>query len=601
MNMVAPTDGREHDPLQRWQGVPIFSWGVGGTIVTSFPKSVPRYVMNQAAPMMLRNAGEVKVRNIKDIEPLHERLSKFPGPLKGKSKKKGVLAWLSSGIDSLEKEGSSVPLHMQSSAEAKRATERLLLWKVLRVFIEFDGVLEGSPAVEKAVRAILSPDPSDESQAGAIPFGAATGLAGLPSTAATSMQSDGVDASAIDQIRRDLLRGDHETAVWAAVDKRLWGHAMLISHTVSPDLYKRVAQEFVRKEVNHPGHSNESLAALYKVLSGNYDDCVDELVPVHARAGLQLVSTEASSGFATGAIDGLDKWRETLTLVLSNRSADDVRGLNALGKLLSGYGRAEAAHICFIFSRSISVFGGMDDPNVDYVLLGSAHRQPSMQFAQDTEALQLSEVFEYGLSLSGAPSFAAGAPHLAAYKLHHVMTLAEYGQRDKALQYCDAIITAMSAQTRRSPYHHSILETAVADLMTRLKQAPKEESTSWMSKPTMNKVSDSMWNRFNKFVAGDEQDGNRASGEMDNGPFARITTPTISRSPSVTNFESFNMVSPPNYASPPLSIPATTSKYAPQAAQPGAVANPLVRAFPSRRELTAHDERQWIFPAWHGR
>lgn len=570
MNMIAPTDGREHDPLQRWQGVPIISWGVGGTVVTSFPKSIPRYVMNQAAPSMLRAPGEVKVQNIKDIESLPDRLAKFPGPLKGKSKKKEVLAWLTSGIDGLEKELPEVSFHPQLSYEAKRSIERLLLWKILRIFIEHDGVLEGNPAAEKAVRDVLSPGivtPTADNDA-LFPTDPTISINGA---IATSMQADGADSATMEQIRRDLLKGNRETAVWAAVDKRLWGHAMLISHTVSPDLYKRVAQEFVRKEVNHPGQSNESLAALYTILSGNYDDCVDELVPVHARAGLQLVSTGSSSEPTKDAMEGLDKWRETLTLVLSNRSADDIRGLNALGKLLSSYGRAEAAHICFMFSRQISVYGGFDDPNVDFVLLGSDHRQKSHQIGRDTEALQLSEVYEYGLSLSGTPA-AAGAPHLAPYKLHHAITLAEYGYRDRALQYCDAILSAMSSQTKRSPYYHPILEAAVDDFMRRLKQAPREESSSWMSKPSMNKVSDSMWNRFNKFVAGDESENANGTPGEESGPFARIGTPSMSRSPSVSNFDTLGISSP---AYPGAGAPAATSalssalsRYAPATSQP---------------------------------
>ncbi|KAF3077395.1 COPII coat assembly protein SEC16 [Trichoderma lentiforme] len=585
MSMIAPTDGREQDPLQRWQGVPIISWGVGGTVVTSFPKSIPRYVMNQTTPSMLRSPGEVRVRNIKDIESLQDRLAKFPGPLKGKSKKKEVLAWLSAGIESLAKELPDVSFHPQLSYEAKRAIERLLLWRILRVFVEYDGVLEGNPAAEKAVRDVLSPGtitPTAENDA-LFPTDPTISING---TSLTSMQADGADSATMEQIRHSLLKGDRETAVWAAVDKRLWGHAMLISHTVSPDLYKRVAQEFVRKEVNHPGQNNESLAALYKILSGNYDDCVDELVPVHARAGLQLVSTGSSSQPAKDSMEGLDKWRETLTLVLSNRSADDIRGLNALGKLLSSYGRAEAAHICFMFSRQISVYGGFDDPNVDFVLLGSDHRQNSHQIAKDTEALQLSEVYEYGLSLSGAASAAAGAPHLAAYKLHHAITLAEYGFRDRALQYCDAILTAISSQTKRSPYHHQLLEAAVDDFMIRLKQAPKEESSSWMSKPTMNKVSDSMWNRFNKFVAGDEPDGTNGTPNEESGPFARIGTPSMSRSPSVSNFDTLG-ISSPSY--PGAGAPAATSalssalsRYAPATSQPtyGAESPPVSASFP---------------------
>ncbi|KAF7550473.1 hypothetical protein G7046_g8008 [Stylonectria norvegica] len=570
MTVEEPTDGREKDPLQRWRGVPIFSWSVGGTLVTSFPASIPRYGMNHAVPTIVRTLGEVKVRNIKEIEPLQDRLAKFPGPLRGKSKKKETISWLTDGIESLEKDLPDVSFHAQLSLEAKRSIERLLLWKILRIFVEFDGTLEGTPAVEKAVREVLSPGASTPIAEGNAMFPGAAGI-GAESTSFTSMQADGADVSTMDQIRHHLLNGDREKAVWAFVDKRLWGHAMLISHTVSGDLYQQVAQEFVRKEVNYPGHNNESMAALYKILSGNYDDCVDELVPVHARAGLQLVSTASGSGPTKDTLDGLDKWRETLSLVLSNRSADDIRGLNALGNLLSSYGRAEAAHICFLFGRNASVFGGLDDPTANFVLVGSDHHTQSDQFAKETEALQLSEVYEYGLSLAGGPTAAAGVPHLAAYKLQHAMTLAEYGYRDKALQYCDALATAITSQTKRSPYHHILLEAAVEDFMTRLKQAPKGETNSWISKPSMNKVSDSVWNRFNKFVAGDDQEngGAGAGGDPDAGPFGRIaTTPTMSRSPSTSNFDIYGSqpaAYPPGAAVQPLAT-AAASKYAPSAA-----------------------------------
>ncbi|KAJ2974256.1 hypothetical protein NQ176_g6154 [Zarea fungicola] len=565
MNLVPPTDGRELDPLQRWQGVPIFSWAVGGSIVTSFPKSTPRYTMNQSAPTMLRTPGEVKIKSMKDIEPLPEHLAKFPGPLRGKSKKKDALAWLASGITALEKELPDVSFNPQLSLEAKRSIERLLLWKILHVFVEFDGHLEGSPAVEKSVREILSPQEIGQAS---LPTGSTfSGQAAL----ATSMKADDVDSSALESMRDSLLQGDRESAVWSAVDKRLWGHALLIANATSPELYSRVAQEFVRKEVNYPGHSNQSLGAFYKVLSGNFEDCVDELVPVHARAGLQLMTTDAGAGPTEDVMSGLDKWRETLSLVLSNRSDGDIRGLNALGKLLSSYGRAEAAQICFIFSRSISVFGGIDDPNADFVLLGADHRQQSDQFAKETEALQLSEVYEYGLTLSGLANLAAGAPHLAGYKLQLATTLAEHGYRDKALQYCDAILTSMSAQTRRSPYHHAILEASVDDFMRRLKQAPKDDGSSWISKPSMNKVSDSVWNRFNKFVSGDEDANGQSGPDAEHGPFARIiSTPNISRPPSASNFETYGTSPSYGVATLPPQAAASASRYAP-AITPAAV------------------------------
>lgn len=580
-NLVPPTDGREHDPLQRWRGVPLISWGVGGTLVTMFPKDVPRYGMSSTAPMVIRSPGEVKIKSMKDIEPMEERLAKFPGPLKGKSKKKETITWLTNGIETLEK---TVPTNLSHqlnpSHEDKRTTERLLLWKILRVFVEHDGVLEGNPTVNQAVREILYPEAS--AMAVQPEFANALNPSGLGNSAITSLQADSVDSSAVEQIRNHLISGDSEKAVWAAVDKRLWGHAFLLANALNHDLYKRVAQEFVKNEVNSTGHNNESLAALYDVLSGNHEESVDELVPAHARAGLQLVAKDSSSGVSKDAMGGLDKWRETLSLILSNRTPDDARAINSLGNLLSGYGRAEAAHICFLFARSQTIFGGLDNPNSNFVLVGSDHRRQADQFAKEIEPLLLSEVYEYGQSLAGG-TVPVSNPHLAAYKLQHAYALAEYGFRDKALQYCEAIMATVTAQTKRSPYYHPILEAYVDDLMKRLKQAPKEESNSWISKPSMNKVSDSMWNRFNKFVAGDDND-DAAKGSPDaaggSGPFARIAggTPTISRSPSVNNLETFGAAIPsygmptvpvtngPNMFSPPPN--RTASRYAPGAPQP---------------------------------
>ncbi|KAI1772826.1 Sec23-binding domain of Sec16-domain-containing protein [Hypoxylon cercidicola] len=591
LNLVPPTDGRELDPLKRWRGSPVISWGVGGTFVTSFPTDVPRYGINQALPMIVRSPGEVKIKHIKDIHPLEERLAKFPGPLKGKGKKKETVAWLNAGIDGLERSLPNVSFQQNVSHEDKRAIERILLWKILRVFIENDGLLEGNPTVDKAVREVISPGLTTDNPELASAISAGADLTGV-SSAVIGMQADAVDSTAIEQIRHFLLSGDREKAVWAAVDKRLWGHAMLISNTMqNPELYKQVAQEFIKKEVNHPGHGNESLAALYGVLSGNFEESVDELVPVHARAGLQLMSTSASVGASKDALAGLDKWRETLGLILSNRSFGDAQALRSLGNLLSGYGRAEAAHICYIFARNCAIFGGLDDPNANFVLVGADHRRQADQFAKETEALQLSEVYEYGLSLAGGTNVQS-SPHLASYKFQHAMTLAEFGFRDKALQYCEGIYNAITAQTKRSPYYHPTLESAVDDLMRRLKQAPREESSSWIPKPRMDQVSNNMWSRFNKFVAGedDENSGNGASGEAgaESGPFARLApgTPTISRSPSVSNFEMYgNNLSPT--ASTAAAVPSTKagSRYAPAA--PQSSGNPYDSAPRSSMERTS--------------
>lgn len=587
LNLIPPTDGRELDILQRWKGVPLISWGVGGNLVTSFPVDVPRYGMNQVGPMIVRSPGEVKVKTIKEVQPLEERLASFPGPLRGKSKKKETVAWLTAGIEELEKRLPNPGFQTQLSHEDKRAAERVLLWKILRVMVENDGILEGNPTVNQAVRDVLSLTPTTQDVASPI-HADASGLGGfVGESSTTQMQPDSVDSGTIERLKKSLMAGEREKAVWDAADKRLWGHALLIANTVSPDLYHKVSQEFIKKEVNFPGHNNESLAALYSVLSGNHEESVDELVPVHARAGVQMVGTSTSPTNGSG-MDGLEKWRETLTLILSNRSTGDAQAVNALGNLLSGYGRAEAAHICFLFARSATIFGGLDDPRAQFVLIGADHRTQSQQFFKETEALLLSEVYEYGLSLTGTPSLANGVPHLSVYKLQHAMTLAEHGFRDKALQYCDLILKDMSAQTRRSPYHHVVLESAVEDLRQRILQAPnKEGSNSWISKPSMDKVSSSVWSRFNKFVAGDDADapgqGSPKFGE-ESGPFAGLQggTPTVSRPPSAAGATGMDMFSSPNGYPGAASLATNTSpiltrtasRYAPGAAQSPAAASP---------------------------
>lgn len=543
-NYIAPTDGREHDPLQRWKGAPVFCWGVGGALITSFPQNVPRYV-NQTS-MTIRAPGEVKIRNIKDVDPLAERLSRFPGPLKGKSKKKDVIAWLNSSIQVLEQEASHLQHSFSLTHDNKRVEERILLWKILRVFIEHDGTLEGSVSVDAAVRAVLSPGLEDSP--GDAPF-YATGadLTGISNPASTGTTADPVDPAAVGGLRKLLLRGDREKAAWEAVDKRLWGHAMLISNTVSKDLFKQVAQEFIQKEVRNSGENTESLAALYEVFAGNFEESIDELVPPSARAGFQMVSTSDAAGPSKDALHGLDKWRETLGLVLSNRSVDDNKAINALGKLLTGYGRAEAGHICFLFARTHSVFGGIDDPSSNVVLIGSDHIRQHYEFDKELEPVLLSEVFEYGLSLSSPSNVAASSPHLCIYKLQHAKILAEYGYREKALQYCESIASSITSQTRRSPYHHKLLVADLDDLSQRLKQSPKDDKSSWVSKPSMDKVSSSVWSTFNKFVAGDEADaaapGSAAGSSAELGPFARLAggTPTISRAPSTSDlYGSYN-------------------------------------------------------------
>ena len=524
LQYIPPSEGQQLDQMERWKGAPIVKFGFGGVVTSCFPRHIPRYFAGQAAPMIASTPGEVKINQLHNWLSEAESIVPHPGPLTTKSKKKDLLPWLSSKIAAFENEGFSeaAQLHPESH---KRHDEKILLWKIIRVLVENDGTLEGSDSVHATLRSVIFPD-----------FQAPE--AGQASAGVQSRSDAATDVRSVEDLRNNLIIGDREKAVWNAADNRQWGHAMILASTLDKSVWKQVVQEFVRQEVRSATGNTESLAALYEIFAGNVEESIDELVPPSARAGLQMISRVDGSGPAKNALDGLDKWRDTLGLLLSNRSPEDFRALLSLGQLLSSYGRTEAAHICSIFSR-VPAFGGPDDPQANIVLLGADHFRFPTTFFNDDDSILLTEAYEYALSvLASSPT--AVLPHLLGFKLLHAHFLADRGRKSEALQYCDSVAAALRSTTRPSGYHHQRLFSEVNDLSARLRQTTSDGGSSWIPRPSLEKVSGSMWSRFNSFVAGDDSDagstGSGKAGEADVGPFANVAgTPTVSRSPSVTD------------------------------------------------------------------
>ncbi|KAE9981927.1 hypothetical protein BLS_006839 [Venturia inaequalis] len=563
MNLVQPQDERAQDPLQRWKGAPIFHWGIGNSVVTSFPKHVPRYIAGQMGPVMQPTQLEIRTRNMSEVSPPSETFLKFPGPLK-KGKKKAILGWLKATTEAREAEHQRLSMHGElTSAAHQRSEEKLLLWKIMAILVENDGALDGTPVINEAVRKVISPaTPGTELTADAF---------GITQSTPIRAQPEAFDPAGVNVLRNHLYGGQREQAVWYAVDQRLWAHALLIAQTIdNKDIWKQVVQEFVRKEVRNLGDNTEALAALYQVFAGNHEESIDELVSVSARAGFQMVSTGGNGNPHKDALAGLDRWRETVLLMLNNRSPGDANALVSLGKLLAGYGRIEAAHICFLFAKGsrtgqppamVTLFGGIDDPNSSFSLVGSSTATQGSDFGQDLDSVLLSEVYEFAL-ISGSAAVPS-VPHLQAFKLYHAEVLAESGRRTEAQQYCDTIATAITSKSHRSPYHNQQLMQWVDKLTQRLAQAPADSSSSW--KPSMDKVSTSLWGKFNTFIAGTEDSDATSSGSgaapASDGQFARIAgeTPPLSRAVSAGDMYGAYQ---PNGAIPPPST-AGSSRYAP--------------------------------------
>jgi hypothetical protein len=509
--------------------------------------------------MMKSSPGEVRIQSIKEVFPLPEDISKFPGPLKAKGKKKDVSAWLGRKIESLDAQLKDPGLeHSMSEDDIKRLEDRTLLWKLMHTLVEHDGRLEGTPA-EDAVKKILSPGGDEATEADGS-YSTAAGMVGRSRSNTATVQAEPSEPRTLEDLQSMLIKGDREKAVWHAVDQRLWGHAMLLSSTLSKDMWKQVVQEFVRKEVKNVGRNNQALAVLYEVFAGNHEDCVDELVPASARAGFQMVSADGA-GATQNALQGLDKWRETVALILNNRSDGDASALLSLGRLLAQYGRVEAAHVCFIFARSVVKISGVDDVQADLVLIGADHRQYPLETGIDLEPILLTEVFEFAMSMS-SPAVPYVLPHLQNYKLAHAYQLAENGYRTSAQAYCDSIAAAMKATTQISPYYNAAFIASLDDLSKRLSQSPSDGSSSWISKPSMDKVGSSLLSKFNSFIAGDDEDAaaNKLTG-TEAGPFANITGGGQALTSSQSNTDLYGAMS--GYGTPAQPAPSANSRYAP--------------------------------------
>lgn len=577
-----PQDERSQDPLERWKGHPIFKWSASGTVLSSFAKQMPFYAAGQGMPLVKCTPGPITVQDATAFMPMDDRNAKFPGPLtaRSKGKKKDVMAWLVGKIEDLERSTEGAMLDFALPADLKkRAEEKLVLWKIMRIFIEHDGVMEGNPKIDEEVRQVLLPNLSQMAQ-----------VADLQSPASADMVPNYVDKSILFQLRQALLEGQRERAVWIAEEKKLWGHAMLIASTMGPETWKQIIQAFVRSQVKSVGSDARSMAALYQVFAGNSEECVDELVPPSARAGFSMISR--SDGSVSGnPLEGLDQWKETLGLITSNRTASDGPSLISLGKLLSSYGRVEAAHTCFLFARQFAKHSGSDDADAHFVLLGADHQAQDANFGNDLDSILLTEVYEYAASLS-APSTAVNyIPHLQAFKLMHANQLAAYGQKTKAQAYCHHITSAYTSTTRPSGYYHPTFTQSVADFSAFLSQTPQDgKGTGMLSRPAMNKVSSSAASWFSKFVAGEDDQESTGSGPASGseaaGPFGRVNGESpgdLSRTNSTTDLYNPMMsgggmpipgVSPASGLQPAFAPSSAPGRYAPGGAAKYAPAQP---------------------------
>ncbi|KAK7020573.1 protein transport protein sec16 [Favolaschia claudopus] len=591
-----------NDPLGRTSSrAPVFSFGFGGKFLTCFHGAS----MNTGFDVALssRNSTGITIRPLNKLIP-HSALEvsspSFPGPLfsdpgtpttglvrtttasaQSKAKKARLIKYLT---DRAEEISQGINYLHSESTEGRSAEGKLVLVKLLKVLVENDGKLSGTPQIDSAVRAALvtkldaTSSASDGFQAPG--FSAVASLAessGIPySTLAASEPNEAPIAtstlrpSSLDKIRDFLVRGERRKAYHYALDEKLWAHAMLIASSLDREAWKEAVNEFLRTELGAKTsvlgadssqpltNGREGLRVAYSLYSGQGSASVQELVPQNllsrAAGRLQLQPptthlTPMTPNFAAPAlannipVQSLAEWAETAAMMLSSPMTSDISAaLTALGDQLLSHQWVEAAHACYLLSSQTSSIGGIGNPSARIVLLGSRSPQVWPSFYKDSDPVIFTEILEFALSLAppnkGQDPF-YGLPHLQAYRFIRAISLAELGELQLASRYCEAITTAFGS--RGSPYFTGCLLDQLKSLSDRIIGLDRSDKSGfWKGTPSLDTIGRFLEGRFTKLVTGDADPGtptvdHHKVNDTAAGPFSQystISSTTTSASPS---------------------------------------------------------------------
>ncbi|KAL4067649.1 Sec23-binding domain of Sec16-domain-containing protein [Scleroderma citrinum] len=584
-----------NDPLGRVSArAPIVSFGFGGKLLTCFHGSADLSTGFDVA-LSTRRITNVTIRELHKVLPdyaLEPRAALYPGPLfsdpgtpvtslvrsgassNSKAKKLCVIKYLDERAEEILR-GTT---YISGDSERQRAEDKLALVRLLKVMVENDGVLHGSPQIDAAVRVALVPhisndlgDPGKDMSSSLTTPALASSMAGAYNTSTLSNGNEtpvSVTAtlpSSLDKIQELLVRGERRQAYHYALDEKLWPHAMIIASSIDKEAWKEVVSEFLKVELgvhgavqhgatsrseDHPQcqtNGREWLRVVYSLFSGQGPAAIQELVPMNllSRAiGMQVPGpalpniTPLSANFppamaAQVPSESLSKWSDIVASVLTNTSNPEwSNALTSLGDCLLSHRHVEAAHICYILSPQTSIVGGVGSPSARIILLGSQSSHSRFIFARDSDSIVLSEILEFAFSLKATPKGQEpflGFPHLQTYKLIRAAYLAELGHVQAASRYCEAITASMG---RPSPYFNAVMVDQLKTLADHLIGAPHaDKSGSWISgkvnKPSLDSIGSWLEGRLTKFIAGEgDESSPTANGQQPafSGPFSAYSS-----------------------------------------------------------------------------
>jgi hypothetical protein len=320
------------DPLGRCtpaaRNVPFAKFGFGGFLITSFPGTsndsaeTPTYGYGSYRGLLsLRPVSEVV-----EASALSTTETPFPGPLifdgaaKGpagdKKRREVVLAYLSARADEIER---GLPYLKSSASRARREEEaKLVIVRILAAFVEGDGRVFGNPTAEEAVRTALQPLATNATVA---PTMNGLGVGSVPLGGRAS-------ASQMAELSAMAMRGEKREAAQFAAQAGLWSHALVISSSVDPELWREMVTRFTVAELAE-NQSTSGLKAAYTVYAGLTPANIDDL-------------------FKASHITGdpsADQWREVVAAVLFNGKPTDLVCLDDLGARFKKAGLLSVSHL----------------------------------------------------------------------------------------------------------------------------------------------------------------------------------------------------------------------------------------------------------------
>lgn len=348
-NYQAPVQQPAVDTLDRARGCPIVCFGFGGKMLVTFPRTVTNYYSSTVKPQ----PGPIKIKSLKELG--HRVFPiQFPGPvlydskIGTKQKKKDIAQYMAHMVDEFEKEKLTVVYNSQAYHQLE---SKILLWQLIKVLVENDGTINDKGKMDQAILSVLRPTITNvEESHFALP-------AFNDNSNNSQQQPSSVDLSdqVLSKIEHYLLNGDRIGAVDYAIQEDLWAHALIISSCVDKDLWQKVIKNFVDREMNctpemrqnrqfnNIAGNNQALRVIYSLFSGAGTTAINEFLAndvqhINTPYGLQAVTPQAD-------LSQLVKWRDTVAIILANRTARDLEALTAFGDMMKEQGWTEAAHI----------------------------------------------------------------------------------------------------------------------------------------------------------------------------------------------------------------------------------------------------------------